>query len=228
MATVLKSGDRNKQKAAAQNASAIAGFNLSDLADEGRMRLEQCRLQVQEMLAKAEEEVEGIRKAAHELGYQQGLKHATIDAEEKLQAKAEQQAKSSTLVMEQTVKQIRDTHSKWMECYGEVLTETALAAAERIVQRRLTDEPELLVAWAKEALYSTRSAVSLTLVVHPETLAQAGPAFEAMVMSPSLPENTHVETDGSLDKNDVVVRQDGGEIQAGLAAQLERLKELLQ
>ena len=76
MATVLKSGDRNKQKTAAQNASAIAGFNLSDLADEGRMRLEQCRLQVQEMLAKAEQEVEGIRKAAHELGYQQGLKHA--------------------------------------------------------------------------------------------------------------------------------------------------------
>ncbi len=51
MATVLKSGDRDKHQAAAQNASAIAGFNLSDLADEGRTRLEQCRLQVQEMLA---------------------------------------------------------------------------------------------------------------------------------------------------------------------------------
>ena len=228
MATVLKSGDRDKQQAAAQNASAIAGFNLSDLADEGRTRLEQCRLQVQEMLAKAEQQVEGIRKAAEERGYQQGLDHAAIDAEKKLQAKAEQQAKSSTLVMEQTVKHIRDTHTKWMESYGEVLTQTALAAAEKIIQRRLEVEPELMVAWAKEALHSTRSALSLTLVVHPEMLAQAGPAFETMVMSPSLPENTHVETDENLDRNEVVVRQDGGEIQAGLTAQLERLKELLQ
>ncbi len=228
MATVLKSGDRDKQKAAAQNASALAGFNLSDLDDEGRTRLEQCRLQVQEMLANAEHEVDGIRKAAQELGYQQGLEHAAIDAEKKLQAKAEQQAKSSTLVMEQTVKQLRETHSKWMESYGEVLIQTALAAAEKIVQRRLEVEPDLMVAWAKEALHSTRSALSLTLVLHPETLAKAGPAFETMVMSPRLPENTHVETDESLEKNEVVVRQDGGEIQAGLAAQLERLKELLQ
>ena len=48
--------------------------------------------------------------------------------------------------MEQTVKHIRDTHSKWMESYGEVLTQTALAAAEKIVQRRLEVEPELMVA----------------------------------------------------------------------------------
>ncbi|MAI32320.1 MAG: flagellar assembly protein FliH [Rubripirellula sp.] len=228
MATVLKSGDRDKQQAAAQNASAIAGFNLSDLADEGRTRLEQCRLQVQEMLAKAEQQVEGIRKAAEEQGYQHGLEQAAIDAEKKLQTKAEQQAKSSTLLMEKAVNQIRDTHSQWMEDYAEVLTETALAAAEKIVQRKLEVESELVVAWAKEALHSTRSSLSLTLVVHPETLAQAGPAFESMVLAPSLPENTHVETDENVGRNDVVVRQDGGEIQAGLTAQLERLKELLQ
>ncbi|MAI71277.1 MAG: flagellar assembly protein FliH [Rhodopirellula sp.] len=227
MATVLKSGDRYQQQVAAQNASVIAGFNLSDLADEGRTRLEQCRLQVKEMLTKAEQEVEGIRKAAEERGYQQGLDQAAIDAEKKLQTRAEQQAKSSTFVMEQAVNQIRDAHSQWMESYGDVLTQTALAAAEKIVQRRLEAESELMVAWAKEALHSTRSSVSLTLVVHPETLAQAGPAFEAMVLAPSLPENTHVETDENLGRNDVVVRQDGGEIQAGLTAQLERLKELL-
>ncbi|MGB1707670.1 MAG: FliH/SctL family protein [Rubripirellula sp.] len=228
MATVLKSGDRDKQQAAAQKASAIAGFNLSDLADEGRTRLEQCRLQVQEMLAKAQQDVEGIHKAAEERGYQQGLDRAAIDAEKKLQSEAEQQAKSSTLVMEQAVKHIRDTHSQWMESYGEALTQTALAAAEKIVQRRLDSDPELVVAWANEALHSTRTAQSLTLILHPETLAKAGPAFEAMVMAPGLPENTHIETDETLGLNDVVVRQAGGEIQAGLTAQLERLKELLQ
>lgn len=228
MATVLKPGDNDKQQAAAQQSSAIAGFNLSDLADEGRTRLEQCRLQVQQMLAKAQCDVDGIHKAAEERGYQQGLERAAVDAQTKLQSEAEQQAKSSTQVMQQAVKQIHDTHSEWMESYGSILNQTALAAAEKIVQRRLEVEPELLVTWAKEAMHSTRAAMSLTLVLHPETLAQAGPAFEAMVRSPGLPEKTHIETDESLDTNDVVVRQDGGEIQAGLAAQLQRLQELLQ
>ncbi len=151
-----------------------------------------------------------------------------LASEKKQQEKAEPQPKHSTLVMEQTAKPHPDPHLTRIESSGEGLPQTALAAAEKIVQRRLEVEPELMVAWAKEALHSTRSALSLTLVVHPEMLAQAGPAFETMVMSPSLPENTHVETDENLDRNEVVVRQDGGEIQAGLTAQLERLKELLQ
>ena len=228
MATVLKSGDRDKQQTAAQKTSAIAGFNLSDLADEGRARLDQCRLQVQEMLAKAERDVQAIHKAAHERGYQQGLEQAATDSEKKLQVKAEQQAKSSTQVMQQAVKQIHDTYSQWMTHYGDVLTQTSLAAAEKIVQRKLEVEPELMVTWAKEALHSTRTASSLTLVLHPETLARAGTAFETMVLAPGLPEKTHIETDETLARDEVVVRQDGGEIQAGLTAQLQRLKELLQ
>jgi flagellar assembly protein FliH len=49
-----------------------------------------------------------------------------------------------------------------------------------------------------------------------------------MVLAPGLPEKTHIETDETLARDEVVVRQNGGEIQAGLTAQLQRLKELLQ
>ena len=173
MATVLKSGDRDKQRAAAQKVSAVAGFNLSDLADEGRTRLEQCRLQVQEMLAQAEREVAGIQKAAQERGYDEGLKQAAIDADKKLQEKAEQQASHSTSVMQEAVRKIRDAHAEWMKDYEDILIKMSLAAVEKIIRRRL--EGELIDGqWAEEALLSTRMAVSLTLVIHPETLAKAG------------------------------------------------------
>ena len=95
-------------------------------------------------------------------------------------------------------------------------------------QRRLEAEPELMVKWAEEALLSTRTAVSLTLVIHPETLAKAGEGFEKMVMTPGLPEKTRIETDEKIARDEVIVRQTGGEIQAGLTAQLDRLEELLQ
>ena len=228
MATVLKSGDRDKQRAAAQKVSAVAGFNLSDLADEGRTRLEQCRLQVQEMLAQAEREVAGIQKAAQERGYDEGLKQAAIDADKKLQEKAEQQARHSTSVMQEAVRRIRDAHAEWMKDYEEILIKMSLAAVEKITRRRLEAEPELMVKWAEEALLSTRTAVSLTLVIHPETLAKAGEGFEKMVMTPGLPEKTRIETDEKIARDEVIVRQTGGEIQAGLTAQLDRLEELLQ
>ena len=228
MAIVLKSGNADDQKTAARKTSAIAGFNLSDLADEGRTRLEQCRAQVQHMLEEAERDVEKIRKAADLRGYQEGLQRADQDADKKLKAAAEQQAKASTQIMQQAVAKLHDTFADWMEQYSRVLTKIAMSATEKIVQRKLIDEPELLVSWADEAMHSTRSATRLTLVLHPETLAQIGPSFESLLASPGLPEETHLEADETLTRDEVVVRQDGGEIHAGLTAQLQRLQELLQ
>ena len=227
MAIVLKSGNGDDQNTAARKTSAIAGFNLSDLADEGRTRLEQCRAQVQHMLAEAERDVEKIRKDADVRGYQEGLQRAAQDADKKLKAEAEQQAIASTQIMQQAVAKLHDTFADWMEQYSSTLTKIAMSATEKIVQRKLIDEPELLLRWGDEAMHSTRSATRLTLVLHPETLAQIGSSFESLLASPGLPEETQVETDATLARDEVVVRQDGGEIHAGLTAQLQRLQELL-
>ena len=63
MAIVLKAGSIDDQKKAARKTSAIAGFNLRDIADEGRTRLEECRVQSQQMLEQAKRDVDEIRKA---------------------------------------------------------------------------------------------------------------------------------------------------------------------
>jgi flagellar assembly protein FliH len=64
-------------------------------------------------------------------------------------------------------------------------------------------------------------------VAHPETLAQLGRSFDELVASSDLPEQTHVEPDESVERNEIVVRQNGGDIHAGLQAQLQRLEEML-
>ena len=128
---------------------------------------------------------------------------------------------------EMPAQQMHAVHESWMQQYAESLTQIALAASERIVMQRLESESELLVKWAGEALRSTRASTSLTLAVHPETLAQLGGSFDELLASSDLPEQTHVEPDESVDRSAVVVRQNGGEIRTGLRAQLQRLEELL-
>ncbi len=227
MAFVLKSKTKTERSAAAREVTGLAGFNLNDLADEGRTQLEQCRDQVRQMLAEAEVEAKAIRAAAQKQGYAAGLEKAAIDADKKLQAKSEVRANESLVVIRDAVTQLHSCHHDWMQQYSEVLTCTAIAAAERIVQRKLEQEPELLVQWAADAVRSTRAATNLAVAVHPETLAQLGPEFDKLLASPDLPEQTHVEPDESVDRHSVVVRQRGGSIEAGLRAQLDRLEELL-
>ena len=227
MAFVLKSKTKTEKAAAGREVSGLAGFNLSDLADEGRSQLDQCRSQIQQMLAEANEEAKAIRTKAEQDGYQAGQEKAAVDADKKLQAEAESRAKASLQVIRNAVAQLHVSHQQWMEQYTELLIQTAIAAAERVVKKRLEHEPDILVQWATEAVRSTRAASSLTVAVHPETLAQLGTEFDNLLASADLPEQTVVEPDESVDLESVVVRQRGGSIDAGLSAQLDRLSELL-
>lgn len=227
MAFVLKRKTEAEKSAAARDVSGLAGFNLDDLADEGRNRLEQCRNQIRQMIADAEREAEQIRKDAEQRGYESGLEKAAIDADQKLQTAAEARAKDSLKVIRDAVTQLHTAHEDWMRQYAEVLTNTALAAAERVVTRKLDQEADILVRWAADAVRSTRSSTQLTVAVHPETLAQLGPQFDKLLASPDLPEQTHVEPDETVDRTGVIVRQKGGSIDASLRAQLDRLRELL-
>ncbi len=227
MAIVLKSDASAERVPAARSVTGLAGFNLNDLADEGRTRLDQCRQQIRQMLDDAEKEAKKLRAQADQRGYEEGLARAAVDAKAKLKKEADARAKSGLQVIEKAVRHLHTAHENWMKQYAECLTHTALDASERIVRHRLELEPELLVQWASEALQSTRSASSLTLAVHPESLAQLGKSLDEVLASSDLPEQTHVEPDESVPLGEVVVRQTGGSIEAGLRAQLKRLEELL-
>lgn len=227
MATVLKSQSPAGSGKPAGGVTGLAGFNLDDLADRGRQQLEAARAEIRGLIAEAEKRAETIQQQAEQRGYQEGLRRAAVDADKKLRKEADGRAKQELALIRRATEQLHRSHAEWMQQYAEVLNTVALSAAQRIVRSRLDQEPEVLLRWADEALRSTRTASQLTVAVHPEMLAELGPALDDLLTSSDLPEQTHVEADPSLARTDVVVRQSGGEIRAGLDAQLSRLEEML-
>jgi len=227
MATVLKSNRTIDTSEAARNVSGLAGFNLDDFADQGRIRIDQCKAEIQKRLDEAHKEAERIRKQAHEKGYAEGLEKAARDSEQRIKQEAETLASQSLATIHDALKQLHETYDRWMQEYCDSLSAIAISAAEKVIKRKLEQDASLLVSWADEAVRSTRSATRLTLAVHPETLANLGHSFDELLASPDLPEQTMVEPDESVAIDSVVVRQPGGEIRAGLEDQLDQLRELL-
>ncbi|MFG0260825.1 MAG: FliH/SctL family protein [Novipirellula sp. JB048] len=227
MAIVLKSERPSDPTDAARKVTGLAGFNLEDLADVGRSRLDECRKQVAAMLDQANQDAQRIRQQAHEKGYQEGLAKAAIDVEQRVKSEAETLAADSLQTLHTAVEQLHRVHEAWMQQYADSLTSIAIAAAEKVIRRQLQGDETILVRWADEALRSTRSATRLILAVHPETLANLGQVFDDLLASPDLPEQTTVEPDEAVARDAVVIRQPGGEIQAGLETQLQRLQDLL-
>lgn len=230
MASVLKTESLDVKQSlsrAATKLSGLTGFNLTDLADEGRQHLDQSRRQAEQILADAKAEAESLRLEARQRGYKDGLDQAAIDADSRLQTAAIDRAQSGLDLVQSALDQLQETHQQWMDAYAQSLTAMTMAATRRIVGRELTFDPQLIVSWAKQAVQSTRAASRLTVAVHPETLALIGQSLDNLLASPDFPEQSFVEPDESVGPTEIVVRQSGGEIHAGLNAQLKRLEELL-
>ncbi len=229
MAVVLKSDSQTSagKTSAARDVTGLAGFNLADLADEGRARLLECRQQIVAMKAEAAAECKAIKEAAEKEGYEKGTKRAEEDFDQRLRAEADKLAKAEIASIKAAAQRMQQTYNSWMSDFAETLNSIALSSAERLIQKQLGEDQEIFLRWADEALRSTRSAQQLTLAVHPETIADLGKRLDELLASPDLPEQTHVVPDESVAIGEITVRQAGGEIQAGMRSQLARLAEML-
>ncbi len=227
MAFVLKSQTDDEALPAARQASSLAGFNLDDLAGHGRAQLDATRKEANRLLTEARAEAELLRQQAKAEGRNEGLKQAEKDVDRRVAEEATSLAKQQLALMDKATRDLHRVYEDWMQQYAGVMHETILAAVEKIMCRRIETDPEMLLRWTADALSQTRAATELAVAVHPETLAELGQALDELLASSNVPERTSVVPDESLNRTDVVIRQTGGEIRAGLQDQLNRLRELL-
>jgi len=205
----------------------LAGFNLEDLSQQANRQLQQCREEIAKLRADAEAEIETLRADAHAEGLAAGRAEAARDAEQKFQAAVEARIAEHGAALQEMVQQIAQQHEQWMQQYRETLVSLVMAVAEKVVRGRLDREPDIILRWANEALLAARTAERLWIAVHPETLAQLGPALDELLNQPGLPEDSTIIPDESVAAGSVVVRQLGGEVAVTLQGQLQRLQELL-
>lgn len=232
MATILKSTPQTLPEVSASReanpATGLARFNLCDLADEGRRQLDECRAMAAKIIEDAQNEAAALRVAAKKSGYEEGMREASKDTEQRIKSGAEECAKQQLQSIREAVSGMHAVHDQWMSEFAESLTAIAIAAAERIVRAKLGREKEIVVSWVEEAIRSTRTATHLSVALNPEMLAELGSTLDELVARPEFPQGTMIVPDESLDMTTVVVRQEGGYINIGLQAQLERLSEVLE
>jgi flagellar assembly protein FliH len=208
--------------------SGLAGFNLDDISHQAQQKLTDCRGEVAKMLADAKTQADKLRVDAQAEGLADGRKQAEQEAEKKLQMALQQRMGEHAGAVKSMVQQIADQHNQWLKDYADSIVSLVIEISERVVRARLDREPEILVRWAADALSSARSAQRLSVSVHPETLAELGQDLDQLIRTPGLPENSMVLPDESVSRTGVVVRQLGGEVDAGLNSQLETLRQLLE
>ncbi|QEG42733.1 FliH/SctL family protein [Roseimaritima ulvae] len=224
MASILKSNTTE----GSVGPSGVAGFNLDDFASSSRRLLEQAQEQAQQILADARQQAQEITKKAHREGLAAGMAEARKTVDQDVAQQVQTQVQERLGVLEQTARELSESQAEWLQSFAQTLTDLGLGIAEKIIKQRLQNDPQIVLDWTEQALRHARSARSLVVAVHPETLVQLGQPLEALLQASGVPEDARLEPDESLEPHGVVVRQLGGSIDAQLSSQLENLQRMLQ
>ncbi|WP_153559079.1 FliH/SctL family protein [Roseimaritima sediminicola] len=224
MASILKSSATRQDV----GPSGVAGFNLNDFAASGRQMLDAAREEAQQILADARKEAEQITAQAERDGRAAGLAEARKTVEQEVTQRVQSEVQQQLGVLQATAQQLADQQAQWLEAFSQTLTELGIGIAEKIVRQRLQTEPQLVLEWTEQALRQARSARSLVVAVHPETLVQLGQSLEALLQTAGAADDARLEPDESLEPHGVVIRQLGGSIDGQLSSQLDTLRRMLQ
>ncbi len=218
MATIIK---RESQQQASGNELRGIAYDLSDMASQADVYLQEVRGEAAKIVQQAEQEAAEIRKQSEAAG----RKAAEAAIERILDEKVAKQMKTLTPALAEAVQQVKDSRQEWLRHWDASATQLACAIAAKIVRRELKAEPEIALEWVQESLRMCAGAANITIRMHPADYKTLGGQVEelAKVFHPAAPAN--IVADASMTGGGCRVETEFGSIDQQLETQLKRLAE---
>ena len=177
-------------------------------------------LTADEELALARAEAEGLRVAAREQGLRDGYA-AGHD-----QALAD--VRSAALAVSQLDAGLRAEAAAAATRLEGQAVELALALAEKVVASALAVRPELVVESVRHALRGIVERERITVLVHPEDLAQVSDAMAAVQAELGGVEHWEVQAERRVERGGAIVRHAHGDVDAQIESKLRRAREVVE
>ncbi len=210
-------------------------LDLGDLHQQGEAILERARAEAKQIKQRGQAEADQLVAEASDKGYQQGYDKGLAEG----RSVGEQSAREETIAeyrqkLDQLLENWQAAVSQWdadrqhllMQGREEVLT-LAMAIAEKVVYRVVDIDPTVIQDQVAEALQLITRPSSVAVTIHPDDR----PAVEDVL--PELLQNirqcreaTLVE-DPSMTRGGCVVSTEGGQIDARIEQQIDRIVDTL-
>ena len=193
--------------AVATTAPPATGLNafLAAAQRQGAALVESAREQAETIAANAARE-------GFEAGYEAG------------QAKAQKEIADLLAFAETAVREVSDTRVRILEENETALVELAIQAAEKILQTTLAAEPERVADVLRGALRKAYVRDRLQVVCNPEDLSLVETASDTLQAQVGTLKNLELVGDRRIHRGGVIVRTPGGDVDATIGSQLDRLR----
>lgn len=220
MATIIKR--ESQVHNSGTNLSSVA-YDLSDMASQADEYLNTVRQEAAKIIQEAKQEAIQVRQQAEQAGRQA----AEEAVEAILDKKVAEQMRTLSPAIARAVQLIEDSRNDWMRHWEASAVKIACAIASRIVQREITQQPEITLNWIRETLQLAAGSAELTLRIHPDNHKTLGRQIEELTKVFGGIAPTQIVADETLSPHGCVISTEFGTLDMQLETQLDRIAEEL-
>lgn len=202
-------------------ANAIEEINQA--RQEAAAVLEEARVEADQLKLQLQQELEQIRESAFqeaynhgvEEGFQAGLNHFVSEMEKFIHN------------LDREVERVQMLMDHQVQGMGMKLIVLSTQIAEKIIQRQVELEPELIIKQIETILAEISRVKSLAIRIHPSELDLVKAHEERFLKLTQEIEKIQFVIDYSLEPGGCIVETDSGGVDATIETQLNRIQELL-
>jgi len=216
MSTIIKATDQN-------HGIQCVAFNFDDMAAKANQYLEKVRAEAAQILVKAQQEAQVIRKQAET----DGRKAALAAMEQTVEKQLAKQLGTLLPALRQVVQEIRDAKQAWLTQWENGAVHLATAIAARVIRREVSAHPEITTALAREALELAAGSSQLRIYLNPADHAALGSQVQTLAKELSPLALVEIVADPQITAGGCRVETRFGTIDQQIEAQLARIEEEL-
>ena len=209
----------------------LSGFSMRDVEEQAKALLMRARQGAERILAEAQREGAEFKRLAHAEGLEEGRREGLTRGAEEGRAAGKQQALEEhraqlTEVVKGLAEAMTDLDAARADLEAaalEEVVELAIAVARRVTKRQGLLDPAVLTENLREAMKLVVSAGDVKVAIHPDQRAALDAALPALRLD--FPRLGHVELvdDPKVEPGGCRVYAGGGQIDATLDQQLDRV-----
>ena len=170
MSTVIRAADPN------MGTSGVA-FNFDDMADQAKGYLDRVRAEAVKIVAKAQQEADGVRRRAEAEGRQ-----AALQAVERI---VEKQLATVLPALRQAVADIVHAKQAWLTHWEAGGVHVAAAIAKRLIRGELSRQPDITLKLVREALELAAGSSQIRIHLHPDDQRALGGQVQLLIQAMS-------------------------------------------
>jgi flagellar assembly protein FliH len=191
--------------------------------DMGQSYLGRVKAEAAKIIAEARQEAVRIKAKATEDGKQAAI--AAVEAT--LRSRLEQQLKSGLAALAAAAREITQSRHAWQQRWETHAVELSAAIAKRLCRRELSREPQIKLAWVREALTLAAGNAQITLRLNPADQAALREQIETITQQLAGLAPVRFVADEAISPGGCRVDTEFGSLDQQLEAQLARITEEL-